>query len=111
MTLVQDEQQKVHYPLPLNPVETGPFLMDKETMKRMVSRMSQTLTEFKTLNSTVSSGNGSAMFGRHTAKEFFSRENLTHPLVEENQKLREKLKLLESAKSERGGAVSMHAIH
>ncbi len=34
------EQDKVHYPLPLNPIETGPFLMDKETMKRMVQRMS-----------------------------------------------------------------------
>lgn len=31
---------KVHYPLPLNPVETGTYMMDKETMKRMVKRMS-----------------------------------------------------------------------
>lgn len=69
---------KVHYPLPLNPVETGPFLMDKETMKRMVTRMSQTLTEFKSLGGTVTS------LGRNTAQEFFSKENIRHPVVEEN---------------------------
>ena len=32
--------QKVHYPMPLNPVETGTYLMDKDTMRRMVKRMS-----------------------------------------------------------------------
>jgi hypothetical protein len=50
----------VHYPLPLNPVETGAFLMDKETMKRMVARMSQTLSEFKhSMNNTISSSGSS----------------------------------------------------
>ena len=97
--------------MPLNPVETGAFMMDKDTMKRMVSRMSQTLTEFKqsmgsTLNSNVSSG-----FGRQTAREFFSKENLTHPVVEENQKLRDKLRKLEDAKSQRGGASQISLIN
>lgn len=50
--LLGANNDKVHYPLPLNPVETGAFLMDKDTMKRMVSRMSQTLTEFKSMNNT-----------------------------------------------------------
>lgn len=85
-------------------------------MKRMVARMSQTLTEFKTMNSTISSGGASVSngFGRNTAREFFSKENLIHPVVEENQKLREKLKMLEDAKSSRSGngsAVQLHAIN
>lgn len=40
---------------------------------------------------------------RNTAKEFFSRENLIHPVVDENAKLREKLRYLEDAKSARSG--------
>ena len=77
--------QKVHYPLPLNPVETGAYMMDKETMQRMVKRMSQTLTEFKSMGVTGSSMGQSNGFGRQTAKEFFSKENIMHPAVEENQ--------------------------
>lgn len=87
-------------------------------MKRMVMRMSQTLSEFKSMNSTINSGQSSG-FGRHTAREFFSKENLTHPLMDENQKLREKLKMLEEAKSSKdggsqhhsGGGLSLHNIH
>jgi hypothetical protein len=30
--------------------------MDRDTMKRMVNRMSQTLSEFKSMNSTMNSG-------------------------------------------------------
>ena len=99
--MLQVDGSKVHYPLPLNPVETGAFLMDKETMKRMVSRMSQTLTEIK---------QSPAASARQTAKEFFSKENLTHPVVEENLKLREKLRLLEETKSHRGGAAQVSLI-
>jgi hypothetical protein len=53
------------------------------------------------MSSTLSSGVGggsqfaAAGVGRHTAREFFSKENLTHPVVEENQKLRERLRMLE----------------
>jgi hypothetical protein len=36
----------------------------------------------------MSQSNG---FGRQTAKEFFSKENIMHPAVEENQLLRKKL--------------------
>jgi hypothetical protein len=41
---------------------------------------------------------------------------LTHPLMDENQKLREKLRMLEDAKSSRGGGSSqnnggLHNIH
>ena len=83
--VLPDNRGKIHYPLPLNPVETGAFTMDRETMLRMVQRMSQTLTEFKSMNNT---GNGSQMnynsIGRQTAKEFFSKENMIHPVVEEN---------------------------
>lgn len=60
------------------------------------------------MNSTLSSGAGSSnnnQFGRHTAREFFSKENLTHPVVEENQKLREKLRLLEETSSQKGGGM------
>ena len=77
--------------------------MDKETMKRMVSRMSQTLTEIKQTSTSMQSA-------RQTAKEFFSKENLTHPMVEENLKLREKLRLLEETKSQRGGAAQVSLI-
>jgi hypothetical protein len=69
--------------------------MDKETMKRMVQRMSQTLSEFKNMNSTLNSAAGSNFSAaRNTAREFFSRDNLIHPVVEENQKLRDKLRML-----------------
>jgi hypothetical protein len=30
--------------------------------------------------------------GRQTAKEFFSKENMSHPVVEENISLKQKLK-------------------
>jgi hypothetical protein len=98
----------VHYPLPLNPVETGAFLMDKETMKRMVHRMSQTLSEFKNMNSTLNSAVGSNFGGRQTAREFFSKDNLIHPVVEENQKLREKLRMLQEVSSQKSGSAQMH---
>lgn len=111
---------KVHYPLPLNPVETGPFLMDKDTMRRMVQRMSQTLTEFKSTpnqnhshnHSIASTSTANNNLGRQTAREFFSRENLIHPIVDENQKLRDKLRMLEEAasKSSRSGNAGMFAI-
>ncbi|CDW86326.1 UNKNOWN [Stylonychia lemnae] len=115
--------QKVHYPLPLNPVETGTYLMDKETMKRMVKRMSQTLGEFRNMNSTggmsqqnqsngfnQTTGTMNSNFGRQTAKEFFSKENLMHPAVEENAQLKKKLQQLEQAKV-LGGAVSLNNLH
>ena len=44
---------------------------------------------------------------RNTAKEFFSRENLIHPVVDENAKLREKLRYLEDAKSARSGTANV----
>ena len=49
---MKDNETKVHYPLPLNPVETNTFQLDKETMQRMVKRMSQTLSEFKNMSLT-----------------------------------------------------------
>ena len=90
---------KVHYPLPLNPVETGMYNLDKETMQQMIKRMSQTLTDFKSTNTFAQSQTN---VGRQTAKEFFSKENLTHPVVEENARLKEKLKMLEDVRSQSG---------
>ena len=98
VTHVAGKDAKVHYPLPLNPVETGAFLMDKDTMKRLVRRMSQTLSEFSS----------QAQMMRQT-KEFFSRENSVHPVVEDNALLRHKLSQLEEARL-KGGAVSMNTL-
>jgi ABC-type phosphate transport system ATPase subunit len=89
--------------------------MDKETMLRMVKRMSQTLTEFKSMgntsqsNQTFTNSNNNNM-GRQTAKEFFSKENKTHPAVEENMNLKKKLKQLEQAR-QMGGAVSLNNLN
>jgi len=95
---------KVHYPLPLNPVETGTYMMDKETMQRMVKRMSQTLTEFRP------NGLPLGVAARQTAREFFSKENASHPVVEENAQLKKKLQQLEQARA-MGGAVSLNSLH
>ena len=59
LTCILKEGAKVHYPLPLNAVDTGLLKMDKDTMRDMVKRMSQTLTEFQKLNATGSLQNGS----------------------------------------------------
>jgi len=56
-----------------------------------------------TMNSGQNGGGSQSNFGRHTAREFFSKENLIHPIVDENQKLREKLRMLEEAKSTKSG--------
>ena len=48
---------KVHYPMPLNAVETGTYMMDKDTMKRLVKRMGQTLSDFKGFNITNTTNN------------------------------------------------------
>ena len=45
--LDKDSKQKVHYPMPLVPLETSqPHLLDKETMKLMIKKMGQSLTQF-----------------------------------------------------------------
>jgi hypothetical protein len=66
--------------------------------------MSQTLSEFKNMNSTLSSGAGSHFSARNTAREFFSKDNLIHPVVDENQKLREKLRMLQEASSQKSSS-------
>lgn len=64
--------------------------------------MSQTLSEFRNNNNVMNQTNGTNSnmsngfnnnnnFGRQTAKEFFSKENITHPVVEENLILKKKL--------------------
>jgi hypothetical protein len=47
--------------------------------------------------------------GRQTAKEFFSKENITHPVIDENAQLKRKLKQLEEAR-QMGGAVSVNSL-
>ena len=38
--LDRETKQKVHYPMPLAPLETSqPHLLDKETMKLMIKKM------------------------------------------------------------------------
>ena len=43
-------------------------------------------------------GAPSTNIARNTAKEFFSKENVLHPVVEENMSLKQKLKQLEQTK-------------
>jgi hypothetical protein len=48
---VPEKDLKVHYPLSLNPIEPGSTqMLDKQTMQKMVKRMSQTITEFKAMS-------------------------------------------------------------
>lgn len=87
--LSQNGESKVHYPLPLNPLSTGSEMLDKQTMQKMVQRMSQTLTEFKKMGNTPQQMNNPfSNIGLQTAKEFFSKENKMHPLIDENTKLK-----------------------
>ena len=58
--LDRETKQKVHYPMPLVPLETSqPHLLDKETMKLMIKKMGQSLTQFnqvsQSMNNTVQS--------------------------------------------------------
>lgn len=51
MTKIDKEtRQKVHYPLPLLPVETDkPNTLDAATMKMMISKMARSMTSFHKL--------------------------------------------------------------
>ena len=101
MTYFPSLEGKVHYPLPLNPIESNMFMLDKATMKKMVARMSQTLQDFSSSDAAASSA-GFSQAGRRTAQEFFSKENRHHPLMQENESLMSKLHMLEEAKSMSG---------
>jgi len=95
----------VHYPMPLSLIELSAPFQDPATLKKMVERMSQTLQDFHQMSKSqvsfqsLTSGDN---FGRQTANEFFSRENMQHPSIEENKKLKQKLESLSMAKSEGG---------
>jgi urease alpha subunit len=54
---------------------------------------------------------GASSVARNTAKEFFSKENVLHPAVEENMNLKKKLKQLEQTRQLGGGAVSLNTVH
>ena len=87
--LDKDTKQKVHYPMPLVPIETEPHLLDPQTMKMMIKKMGQSLKQFNvaknTLNSTMhsqsSAGLNGSQLGFVTARSFFSKDNPNHPQV------------------------------
>lgn len=76
VTCLQQEK-KFHYPLPLGPVDVSEAkLLDKETIKFIISQTTQ-------LNK-----------GFRSAQSFFSVENPLNPQVAENKKLRQRLEML-----------------
>ena len=94
--------QKVHYPLPLNLIETDkPHTVDRETMKLMIARMARTFQAASNpanesgysdrLSQTGSSFNDKFV----TARSFFSKENQNHPTVKENLKLKKRLEMVQ----------------
>ena len=102
--LDRETMQKVHYPMPLVPLETSqPHLLDKETMKLMIKKMGQSLTQFNhathSMNNTVQSHSSlgrqsEQQFGFVTARSFFSKDNPNHPQVQENEKLKKRMEML-----------------
>ena len=106
--LDKDTKQKVHYPMPLVPIETEPHLLDPQTMKMMIRRMGQSIKQFNaaknTLNSTMhsqsSAGLNGSQLGFVTARSFFSKDNPNHPQVQENEKLRKRLEMLRKLQSQ-----------
>ena len=101
--LDRETMQKVHYPMPLVPLETSqPHLLDKETMKLMIRKMGQSLTQLNdaahSMNNTVQSqsslGKRSEQYGFVTARSFFSKDNPNHPQVQENEKLKKRMDML-----------------
>lgn len=99
--IINEQGQKVHYPMPLSLVETDQLRqVDRDTMKLMISRMARTLQASASYNSsrafgnTVKSASGFADDKTVTARSFFSKENQRHPAVRENQKLKSRLKMV-----------------
>jgi len=87
----------VHYPLPMSLVVVNPNLQDKQVMKKMIQRMGQTLNDFKQMRTTGASTFQVQPSQQKTAKEFFSKANQEHPVVKENEQLRQRLRDLERA--------------
>lgn len=102
MTRVDREtKQKVHYPLPLLPLETDkPHTLDPATIKMMISKMAQSMTNIhRQMGQSQSSFQSQAQQSDQafvTARSFFSKNNPDHPSVQENQKLRKRLQVLKS---------------
>ena len=98
MTKINKEtRQKVHYPLPMMPLETDkPHTLDPQIIKMMIAKMGKSMTSIHRQmdQSHSSSFRGSdTSSDRHfvTARSFFSKDNPDHPTVLENAKLKERL--------------------
>ena len=73
----------MHYPLPLQTVDSGQVnQLDKETIKLMIRRMGQSHSQFN-LKEEVED--------EMTAESFFSHTNKFHPMVKDNENLKRKL--------------------
>ena len=113
MTRIDREaKSKVHYPLPLMPLETDkPHTLDPATLKLMIAKMARSMTDFhksteQSQASSHHSGFNQSLGGRDqnfvTAKSFFSRQNVDHPSVQENMKLKKRLSVLSSIRQSGG---------
>jgi len=99
MTRIDREtRQKVHYPLPLMPLDTDkPHTLDPSTIKMMIAKMGRSMTNIhKKMEQSHSSSfrqsdQGALDQNFVTARSFFSKDNLDHPAVLENDKLKKRL--------------------
>ena len=93
----RESQQKVHYPLPLMPLDTDkPHTLDPATIKQMIARMARSMTALhqqtdQSQSSYSQSNHGGADSHFVTARSFFSKDNPDHPAVMENSKLRKRM--------------------
>ena len=112
---IEAENDKTHYPLPLNLVEINRITdikdqkISKATMRQLIRQMSEVISQSQGTGSIMNTqsdgfGIGGSMLNhtlksdmqmstntitRRTAREFFSRDNLQHPSIEENKHLKD----------------------
>lgn len=113
---IEAENDKTHYPLPLSMVELDnigslkKFDITPATLRQLIRQMGETISEYShsehgtsmssgfglnhqgasIMNRTIGSNmNGGSM--RKTAREFFSKDNLDHPSIDENRHLKQEL--------------------
>ena len=80
--LDKETKQKVHYPLPLQPLDTEkPHTLDAATMKAMIAKMARSMTNLKSGMNQSQSSKYSQFSNQQedqafvTARSFFSKDN------------------------------------